>query len=52
MKTFCVGGRHCSKTENSTRDLKVNPKTGKIVRMIEGKCESCGRSISQFLTYN
>ena len=50
MKSWCVAGRQFIETEKSSRHLKNNPKTGKIVISIELHCEICGRNKSQFLT--
>ena len=42
-KTWCVGGRHYSNTNNITRYEKVNPKTKKLVKVIQGKYDICGK---------
>ena len=49
-KTWCVGGRHCSKSINQNVYEKVNPKTKKLVKIIKGKCSLCGRNKSQTFT--
>ena len=46
-KTWCVGGRHNSKTNNITKYEKVNPRTKKLDRIIKGTCIICGRNKSQ-----
>ena len=49
-KTYCLGGRDMSSTNNITQYEKVNPKTKKIVKIIKGTCSICGRSKSQIFT--
>ena len=49
-KTWCVGGRHMSKTNNIIEYEKVNPKTKKLVKIIKGKCHICSRNKSQIFT--
>ena len=49
-KTYCLGGRHMSNTNNITQYEKVNPKTKKLVKIIKGTCNICGRAKSQFFT--
>ena len=49
-KTWCVGGRHMSNTNNVTQYEKVNPKTKKLVKVIKGICDIFGRNKSQFFT--
>ena len=49
-KTWCVGGRHMSNTNNITQYEKVNPKTKKLVIIIKGTCSVCGRNKSQIFT--
>ena len=49
-KTWCVGGRHKSDTNNITQYEKVNPKTKKLVKNIKGECSICGRAKSQIFT--
>ena len=51
MKSWCVGGRPYSETENPTRCLKINPEKGKIVIFNKGTREKCERNKSQFLTF-
>ena len=45
-KTWCVGGRHKSDTNNFVEFEKVNPKT----KIIKGTCKICGRNKSQIFT--
>ena len=49
-KTYCLGCRHMSNTNNITQYEKVNPKTKKLVKIIEGTCSICGRNKSQIFT--
>ena len=50
-KTWCVGGRHMSKTNNVIEYEKRNPKTEKLVKIIKGSCGICGRNKSQIFTF-
>ena len=49
-KTWCVGGRHKSDTNNITQYEKVNPRTKKLVKVFKGTCSICGRAKSQIFT--
>ena len=49
-KTWCVGGRHKSDTNNLIEYGKVNPRTKKLVKIIKGTCNICGRAKSQIFT--
>ena len=49
-QTSCVGGRHRSNTIDITEYEKINFKTQKVVQVMKGKCDICGRSKSQVLT--
>ena len=49
-KTYCLGGRHYSKTNNITQYEKRNPTTKKLVKVIKGNCDICGRNKSQIFT--
>ena len=49
-KTWFVGGRHYSNTNNITQYEKMNPKTAKLVKVIKGTCSTCGRNKSQIFT--
>ena len=46
-KTWCVGGRHYSRTVNQNVYEKVNPETKKLVKIIRGKFDICGRKKSR-----
>ena len=41
-KTWCVGGRYLSNTNNIIKYEKVNPKNKKLVNFIKGTCSICG----------
>ena len=49
-KTWCVGGKHYSNTNNITQYEKLNPKTEKLVKIIKGICSVCKRNKSQIFT--
>ena len=49
-KAWCVGGKHCSITVNENIFEKVNPRTNKLVKIIKGNCDICGRHKSQIFT--
>ena len=49
-KTWCVGGRHKSDTNNIIEYEKVNPRTKKLVKIIKVTCSICGRNKSQIFT--
>ena len=49
-KTYCLGGRHYSDTNNITQYEKVNPKTKKLVKVIKGTCSICGRNKSHIFS--
>ena len=49
-KTWCIRGRHKSKTNIIIEHEKVNPKTKKLVKIIKRKCDNCGRNKSQTFT--
>ena len=49
-KTWCVGGRHKSNTNNIVEYEKVNHRTKKLVKIIKGTCSICNRNKSQIFT--
>ena len=49
-KTWCVGGKHYSNTNNITQYEKIKPKTKKLVKIIKGQCDICNRNKSQIFT--
>ena len=49
-KTYCLGCRHYSNTNNIVEYEKVNPRTKKLNKIIKGTCSICGKSKSQIFT--
>ena len=49
-KTWCVGGKHYSITNNVTQYEKVSSKTKKLVKNNKGTCSICSRYKSQIFT--
>ena len=49
-KTWCVGGKHKSDTQNVIEYEKVNPRTKKLVKIIKGTCSICGPNKAQIFT--
>ena len=49
-KTWCVGGKQYSNTNNITQYEKVNPKNRKLVKIIKGKCAICNRNKIQIVS--
>ena len=49
-KTYCLGGRHYSDTNNLSQYEKVHPKTKKLVKIMKGTCSICNRNKSQIFT--
>ena len=49
-KTYCLGDRHYSNTNNVTQYEKMNPRTKKLVKVIKGICDICGRNKSQIFS--
>ena len=49
-KTWCVGGKHYSNTNNITQYEKVNPRTKKLFKIIKGTCSVCSRNKLQIFT--
>ena len=49
-KTWCVGGKHYSNTNDLVENDKINPKTNKLVKVIKGSCSICGQNKSQIFT--
>ena len=50
IKTYCLGGRHISNTDNIVEYEKVNSKIKKLVKIIKGTCSICGRNKSKIFT--
>ena len=49
-KTWFVGGRQTSKTNNVIEYEKVNPRTKKLFKVFKGTFSICSRIKSQFFT--
>ena len=49
-KTYCLGGRHYSNTNNIFEYEKVNPRKKKLVKIIKGECNVCNRNKSEVFT--
>ena len=49
-KTWCVGGKHYSSTDNITQYEKVNPRNKKLVKIIKGTSSICDRNKSQIFS--
>ena len=49
-KTWCVGGKHYSITNNISHYEKVNHRTKELVKIIKGTCSICNRKKSQTFT--
>ena len=49
-KTWCLGGKHYSITNNKTQYGKVNTKNNELLKIIKGICSICGRNKSQNFT--
>ena len=49
-KTWCVGGKHYSDSNNIIQYEKLNPRTKKLVKVIKGTCSNCDRNKSQSFT--
>ena len=50
IKTWCVGDGHKSDTNSIIEFEKINPKNKKLVKVIKGTCNICGRAKSQIFT--
>ena len=51
-KTWCLGGRHCSNTNNIIEYKKKNLEIKKLIKIIKGTCSIFGRNITQILLSN
>ena len=49
-QSYSLGKPHYSQTVNQNVFEKLNPKSNKIVKVIKGTCNFCGREKSQFFT--
>ena len=50
--SYCVGGRHRSRTKDITGEITVNKKTGKDTKLLVGKCVVCNRKKSMIVSDN
>ena len=46
-KTYCLGGRHMSNTNNLVEYEKLNPRTKRLVKIVKGVCSICRRNKSK-----
>ena len=49
-RCYCLGGRQYSNTNNIIEYEKINPRTKKLVKIIKGNCDICGRNKSQIFS--
>ena len=49
---YCVGGRHKSGTKNIVGEITINKKTGKVVKLLVGKCVICDRKKTMIVSDN
>ena len=49
-KTWCVGGRHMSNTNNIIEYEKINPQNKNLFKIIKCTCSICDRKKSQIST--
>ena len=49
-KTWCVGGRLYSNTNNITQYEIINPKTKRVVKIVKGTCSICDHIKTQIFT--
>ena len=49
-QSYFLGGLHYSNTNNIIEYEKVNTKTEKLVKIINGTCNICSRNKSQIFT--
>ena len=49
-KTWGVGGRHYSNTNNLIEYEKINPRNKKLVKIIKSTCSICSRNKSQIFS--
>ena len=50
--SYCVGGRHRSRTEGIVGDITTNKKTSKEVKLLVGKCVVCNRKKTMIVSDN
>ena len=49
-QSYCLGGRHYSQTVIKNIFEKVNPRSKKLNKVINGSCSYCVRNKSQIFT--
>ena len=49
---YCVGGRHRIATKNIVGEITINKKTGKEVKLLDGKCVICDRKKTKIVSDN
>ena len=49
-KTWFLGGKHYSNTNNITQYEKIDPRTKKLVKIITGTSSVCARNKNQIFT--
>ena len=49
---YCVRGRHKSGTKNIVREITINKKTGKEVKLLVGRCVICDRKKTMIVSDN
>ena len=50
--SYCVGGRHRSRTKNIVGEIRNNKKTGKEIKLLVGQCMLCKRKKSMINSDN
>ena len=50
--SYCVGGRHRSRTKNIVGEVRNNKKTGKDIKLLVGQCMICSRKKSMIVSDN
>ena len=50
--SYCVGGRHRSRTKNIVGEVRNNKKTGKEIKLLVGQCMICNRKKSMIVSDN
>ena len=48
--SYCVGGRHKTRTKNIVGEIRNNKKTGKEVKLLVGQCMLCDRKKSMIVS--
>ena len=50
--SYCVGGRHKSGTKNIVGEITYNKKSGKEIKLLDGKCVICDKRKSMIVSDN